>query len=108
MTGAKSERLEERTLSAKKFHAPPRTTRYVVLPFAASCVADALVSYPSSHHSHALPCISRNPHWFAGRLPHATVLVASKLACCLVMPAPNEYAVVGPARHAYSHSATSF
>src|SRR5579862_1009207 len=72
----------------------------------------------SRHHSAALPCMSCRPHGFGFLSPTSWGYIsplalpsplrpphqAYSLSC--VSSSPNEYAVVVPARHAYSHCAS--
>ena len=63
--------------------------------------------YRSAVHSQTFPCISKKPHGLAENCPTFTVWLGSapwfQFAFELAIVGPHEYAVVVPAREAYSH-----
>src|ERR1051325_2828268 len=96
--------------------APPRSTRAAPECGAMGSLDELfsyhLRSYPSWHHSIALPCMSNRPNGLGsfdatgcGAMP-LLFLVNQAYWSNSDGSSPNEYCVVVPARQAYSHSAS--
>src|SRR5262249_41477245 len=103
----------DRQSPAPKDQLPPRMTRPE--PAAGPCgsVTGSAVylPYQSCTHSHTLPCMSYRPQAFRCSCPTGCVVLpalSANQAYLLNWPlsSPKLYAVVEPARAAYSHSAS--
>ena len=112
--GVLSYRYEERTLSVLPPQEPPRSTRVVpdTGPSGFVCAPLEYAPYLSFTHSHKLPPMSCKPSAFAALPPTACVWLPEFDEYQAIVPTvapsllPLLNAVVVPARHAYSHSAS--